>query len=727
MNISLIRAPGRETAPGFFYWARGKMSASWQQVAINGGGYVTGMDMAPDGTMVCRVDVFGAYLNTAEPPVSWQLLTTTASLPSSAWGFTGPNYTGNYITPVGVYEIRIAASNTSIFYMMMNGKMYFTSNKGSTWTLMSGFPSISWSANENDAYRTYQKKIGISPTNPDIVYVGTPSDGLYGTTNGTSGASAVFAQVASVPVSTAGGITGIVFDASGNVYCCSNGHGVYKNGSLIAGSPTTVYDAMVSGGVLYCATPAGIQSWNGTWVTILSDGAGISTLAINPFNTSMIACMANGGGNLNYTTGAGFQGTYWDSGLNPTNPPSDTPWLADTKPGTQSGNNWSAASCWFDPLTSNRFWISWGYGVSYIDLPNPAPVWNTPMVFASACKGLQNTVATCAISPSTAGYTFLAAEDVQFWRFGNPAASPTSATHGTGTSQYGPRVELACWSMDCSQSVSGVVAALEFWNGQNASAYSTDKGIHWTQFPTAPTAHNGGCITCVDSTHFIAVDANNSIPVHTTDGGTTWTTCTGLPSSGWPSLLWNNPQILCNDAGGTVYAYSNGNGLYASADKGATFSLASSQNLLTGSWGTTGYDNPKLSAVPGNAGYLLFGSGLTNGPFPQGAAFWKSTNAGVTWTAIPNVVDVWCHGYGMPSTGYSSPTLWIVGWVMQGSNPYKWGIWRSRDLGVSDWQWMSDFPNGLYDQPRCITGDAINPNTVFIGYQGSSYMYGKNL
>lgn len=721
-------------------------AATWKPVGINGGGYVTGMDIAADGTMVSRVDVFGAYLNTLEPPVAWTLLTTTASLPASAWGFTGANYTGNYITPVGVYEIRIAPTNTSIFYMMMNAKMYFTANRGTTWTLMNNFPSITWAANENDSYRTYQKKIGIDPANADVVYIGTPSNGLYVTSNGTSGAAATFAAVGTVLAAAGQGLSAIVFDpASGTtggktnkIYATSYGHGVYTSANagtswaLIASSPTTVFDAIVVGGNLYCATTAGIQEWNGsTWTTTVADGGGVSTLTINPFNSSWFACMGNGGGNLNQNTGAGWQGPYYQAGLNPNNPPSDTPWLADTKPGyptyaSQTGNNFSASACWFDPVHANRFWIAWGYGVAYIDLTTPAVGGSTPMTFISACEGIQDTVATCAIS-EPGGYPFVAMEDVQFFRITNtPDVSPVSSAHGTGTSMYAARVQLAGWSMDYSQSTPGVVAALVYWNGQNASAYATDYGLTWTQFPTAPTAHNGGCITCVDATHFVAIDANGTAaPVHSADGGNTWTATTGLPATGWPNNLFNNPQILCNDAAGIVYGYSNANGLYSSSDRGATFTLVNSQNLMTGSWGTTGYDNPKLSAVPGNAGFLFFGPGYTNSPFPQTATFWKSTNGGVAWSAVPNVYDVWCHGYGQPYATY--PTLWIVGWVKVGAAPYLYGIWRSRDLGVSDWVRVADFPSGLYDQPRCISGDAGKYSTCYVGFQGSSYMYGINL
>ena len=54
-------------------------------IDIGAGGFVTGMDVAPDGVMVVRTDTYGAYIwNGAQ----WQQLVTATSMPSS---FVTPN------------------------------------------------------------------------------------------------------------------------------------------------------------------------------------------------------------------------------------------------------------------------------------------------------------------------------------------------------------------------------------------------------------------------------------------------------------------------------------------------------------------------------------------------------------------------------------------------------------------------------------------------------------
>ena len=83
------------------------------------------------------------------------------------------------------------------------------------------------------------QKMAVDPNNPNVVYVGTPQNGLFVTTDG--GVS--WQKVSAVPVSatdTSGqypGITGITFDPTSGVtggktntiFASSYGHGVYES------------------------------------------------------------------------------------------------------------------------------------------------------------------------------------------------------------------------------------------------------------------------------------------------------------------------------------------------------------------------------------------------------------------------------------------------------------------------------------------------------------------
>ena len=70
----------------------------------------------------------------------------------------------------GVYEIQIAPSNSNIMYMMFNGYVFVSTNKGTTWSQTS-FAQVT--ADPNDNYAKYGQKMAIDPNNPNIVYVGT--------------------------------------------------------------------------------------------------------------------------------------------------------------------------------------------------------------------------------------------------------------------------------------------------------------------------------------------------------------------------------------------------------------------------------------------------------------------------------------------------------------------------------------------------------------------------
>ena len=85
----------------------------------------------------------------------------------------------------------------------------------------------------------YGQKMAVDPNNPNVVYVGTPQNGLFVTTDG--GAS--WQSVSAVPVSAKDGsgvypgITGIEFDPAlgvtggktNTIFAASYGNGVYES------------------------------------------------------------------------------------------------------------------------------------------------------------------------------------------------------------------------------------------------------------------------------------------------------------------------------------------------------------------------------------------------------------------------------------------------------------------------------------------------------------------
>ncbi len=184
-------------------------SYTWQPLRIGAGGWLVGMDIAPDGTKVVRADTYGAYLWNG---TQWQQLVTSTSMPAADV---------TVYNAAGVYEIRIAPGNSNRLYMIYNGSVYRSDNKGSTWS-KTAFATVS-GCDANDNYRINGQKMAIDPANPDVVYAGTTLNGVWYTSNG----GAAWAQVATIPLGGAGGITGIAFDPDFRHHCRKNEHGLH--------------------------------------------------------------------------------------------------------------------------------------------------------------------------------------------------------------------------------------------------------------------------------------------------------------------------------------------------------------------------------------------------------------------------------------------------------------------------------------------------------------------
>ena len=142
------------------------LDSSWKAVNIGAGGWLVGIDVAPDGTMVVRTDTYGAYLWNG---TTWTQMVTANSMPA------------NVFYSQAVYELRIAASNSNIMYMEMNDGIYKTVDKGGTW-VKTTFP-ITNQATSGDN-RMDGQKMAIDPNDPNTVFAGTQKDGLWVTRDG---------------------------------------------------------------------------------------------------------------------------------------------------------------------------------------------------------------------------------------------------------------------------------------------------------------------------------------------------------------------------------------------------------------------------------------------------------------------------------------------------------------------------------------------------------------
>jgi hypothetical protein len=275
------------------------LDSSWKPVKLGAGGYITALDVAPDGTMICRTDTYGAYIWNGS---SWTQLATAASMPSSVF------------YSAAVYEIRVAPSDSKIMYMHMGDGMYKTVDQGKTWTKTS-FAITNDNAHAN---RLDGQKMAIDPSNPNIVFTGTRKDGLWVTRDG----GLTWQKITAVPQGTNTNDTclnGIAIKGS-NIFVGTAGSGVWSSSDgghtwKAIGGPADVRHALVAQDGTYYAVDAvngGVWKYAGSaWTKILDSGAG--TIAVDPFNQAHIVVATPGGACRKAWTAAG-PGLGWNIG-----------------------------------------------------------------------------------------------------------------------------------------------------------------------------------------------------------------------------------------------------------------------------------------------------------------------------------------------------------------------------------------------------------------------------
>src|ERR1700729_3921663 len=693
---------------------------AWQTLKVGGGGYVTGISVANDGAMVVRTDSNGAYLWTGS---QWQHIVTASSMPAR-FDFKGE----------GVYEIQVAANNSNVMYMTFDGYVFKSTNKGTTWTqtAFSGFNDSGDPA--NDSYRMNGQKMAIDPNNPNIVYLGTPSNGLYVTTNG--GKS--WTSVSAIPDAAGGGITRSLFRSGGGrggdggrrtPFASSYGHGVYEstNGGATwtarSRGPTDVVGAAVSStGVYYASDGSNLWSYaGGKWTKLASGSQGIQAVAVNPSNPNEIVAVSPAGFlDISYNAGATWTGTMFSSNQVTS---ADIPWLADAQQVEGGATNFlSLGGATFNPTNPSQMILTGGTGVwTTTQVPTSGATSSTPVTWTDQSVGIENLVANEIIVPP-GGDPVLASWDRPFFKITNPNSYPTT---------YGPVASdniVAGWSVDYASSSPSFLVGIADWWGTEESGYSTNGGQTWTKFPTeipgAGSSFMGGTIAASTTQNFIWAPAGGQKPYYTLNGGSTWTPITLPGVSSWSGFDWayylDQRSVTADRVrANTFYLYDPGKGVFETSNGGASWTNVH-PGYIESNGSLSGF-NSTIMSVPGEAGNLFYTGGSQSGATPTAPVnegFYRSTDGGKTWSTVANVLDVSTFGFGAAAPGQSSPAIYIVGYVNS-----VYGIWQSINNAQS-WTNIGTYPNGELDPISTISGDPNVFGEVYVGFgDGGGYAY----
>jgi hypothetical protein len=130
-------------------------TTGWDYAKIGGGGFITGGQVAADGTKFFRTDTSGGYLYDDTTGRLSQIV--PRNLPA------GVNV---FLNGTGVYEAMIAPSNSKRLLAAYDDALYGSTDGGNTFTLLKS--GLTFDSNSN-AMRTYERHGQIDPQNPSHI------------------------------------------------------------------------------------------------------------------------------------------------------------------------------------------------------------------------------------------------------------------------------------------------------------------------------------------------------------------------------------------------------------------------------------------------------------------------------------------------------------------------------------------------------------------------------
>lgn len=685
----LLAAAAPATPPAPTPVLAAKTDADWKVMKLGAGGWLTGIDVAKDGTTVVRTDTHGGY---KWDGAAWRQLFTAASMPTR-------DLLG------GVYELRIAPSNSDVMYAAITDAVYRTADGGRSWR-KTALPSIPFDG--NTPRRMDGQKLAIDPANPDVVLLGTQGKGLWLTRDG----GANWRKIDAVPAGT-GDMTGIVI-AGQRALVGTAGAGVFESTDGLAtwrgiGGPASVSHGILLADGGYLASDDGTNAlWRlsgGQWSKVLADGSQAHALAADPTAPSRVA-LTTDGGDLRMSGDGGKTWTEFNHGKRIA-AANDIPWLKD------SGLYLSSGGLAFDPKAPGKLLQSAGVGV-WETVPPARIAWDTPIVWSSRSVGIEQLVTNDLVAPA-GGNPVAANWDRPLFTMADPNSYPAN---------YSPSGFNMAWSVDyASTDPRSLVAVINYWGKPDQSGFSADGGKTWQPFATIPESARGtagGSIAASTPQNFVWVPGQNRRPAYTLDGGKTWGDVTLPGVSDYRFLHASvslNRHIVTADrvTPGVFWIYDANEttpGVYRTADGGVTWA-----KVFAGQPAPWSYWNAKLAAVPAQAGHLLFSSGPQGSSGPPGALpLMRSADGGKSWQPVPRV-KVLHFGFGAPVEADGPAAIYLWGDV-DGVR----GIWGSPDDGKT-WVKLADQPLGRLDTIKVVSGDMARPGRVYVGFGGSGWAY----
>ena len=707
----------------------------WKNVAILGGGFVTGVTFSPlvKGLVYARTDVGGAYR--LDPGSSdWTPLNDSVSRDDSHY--------------FGIESLALDPTDPDRVYLATglytkgwagNGAMLRSRDRGKTWDTK----PMSIKMGGNEWGRSCGERLAVDPNQPTRVLFGSRQSGLLASED----AGESWTETPGLPKGTGNdpiGVTAIVFDA--------------KSGKK--GKPTPVIYAAAENkeGSVWRSTDAGR-----TWKVL--PGQPKSFLACH------VELDAKGLLYVTYANGPG-PNDISDGAVYVLNPKSDTakdvtplkPSKGDSfgyaglaldhsQPGTvvvttidrwtnkdeifrttDGGKNWKAigktaklnvnGAQWMylhrpsidipgwmgdidiDPFDSDRATFVMGAGVwTTQDLRRADK--GEPVEFRFTNQGLEETCVNVLVSPPAGAPLLSGVADICGLRHDDLDKSPADGAYnppcagGTG--------------LDYAESDPNIVVRTgTIWGfgpvKDPHGSISLDGGKTWKGFAKEPAgAERGGMVAITADASSIVWTMKDGAPVCSKDRGQTWQNVKGLRKGAtladWTGMDLQPVADRVDPTRVAVYDAQEG-AIYVSKDGGASF--------VIGAQALGGLPDYQLmladiEAVPGHAGHLWLSTGKE---------LLRSKNGGETVDTLASVEESYGVGIGKAAPNATYPTIFLAGKVGG-----KKGIFRSTDEG-KHWLRINDDAH-QYGIANVIEGDPRVFGRVYLGTGGRGILYGE--
>lgn len=667
---------------------RANITLGEANVAIGGGGYVTGIYFHPRerDLVYIRTDVGGFYRWNPQNQ-RWIPITDRFSLDEK-------NYYGGEGLALDPNDPDIVYIAAGKYLWDDPGAIFKSSDRGQTWRKL----DLELPMGANQHKRWTGERLVVNPSDSQVIFFGSRRDGLWKSTD----AGESWGKVNAFPGKpvTDIGISAIAFDPQvpGLVYANAYGDGLYASADLgdtwrkLPDSPEQIHRiAIASNGTLYATLDdeGGVSKYvDGNWTTITPEPfeSGFCGLSINPANPDELLVSQDQTERtvIYHSTDGGATWTKKKASINNT-----VPWW----PRRFFANHVAAIE--FDPNVPNRVWFTDWFGVWRTD-----EIQERTVSWTNYVKGHEELVTFDLVSPPEGTLLLSGVADVDGFNHHNGLDAYPSETFGGS----GPLFQ-ATFSIAYSASNPSHIVRVggNQWNSTYTGATSEDGGRSWRRFGSFPgeTMPLRVAVSATKPERFV-VSVSEGQPIRTQDNGESWEQVIGLPDG--PQGPWNWSQSLAADTvnGDIFYYYAKGK-VYRSTDGGASFAVVR-DSLPQEGW----HALKTLPGVEGEIWLSLDRQGL-----------YRSTDGGGSFSQIPNVERSHLFAFGKPPANSTTPALYLYGEI-QGQGE---GIFRSFDRGKT-WTQISNPDRPIGNEPNVMEASKQVFGLVFVGTNGRGIYYG---